>query len=119
MKAFKGCTNLDCKAYKKIHYKKEDQFCVKCGQPLNFVCAACWKPMEEDKEKYCISCSAEKEQKKAQAMDKAKKAGAGALGTMGAVAGVVMQVGNNADKVANGAKKAVNAGAKIAKLIKK
>lgn len=119
MKAFKGCTNLDCKAYKKIHYKKEDQFCVKCGQPLSFVCAECWKPMEEDKEKYCISCLAEKEQKKAQAMDKAKKAGAGALGAMGAVAGVVMQVGNNADTVANGAKKAVNAGAKIAKMIKK
>ena len=63
MKAFKGCTNSDCKAYKKIHYKKEDQFCVKCGQKLSFVCAECWKRMEKDKEKYCISCSAEKEQK--------------------------------------------------------
>ena len=119
MKAFKGCTNSDCKAYKKIHYKKDDQFCLKCGQQLKFVCAECWKPMEKDNEKYCISCSAEKEQKRAQSVDNAKRVGAGALGAMGAVAGVVVQVGNNADKVANGMKKAVNAAAKITKLIKK
>lgn len=52
MRAFKGCVNLDCDAYKKIHYKKNDQFCVKCGSPLSFVCAGCWKPMESDEERY-------------------------------------------------------------------
>ena len=41
MKAFKGCTNSDCKAYKKIHYKKEDQFWVKGGQQLSLICAEC------------------------------------------------------------------------------
>ena len=119
MRAFKGCTNLDCKAYKKTYYKKDDHFCVKCGQTLSFVCSECWKPMEDDKEKYCISCSAEKEQKKAQAFENIKKAGASALVTLGVVAGVVKQVGDNADKLANGAKKVANAGVKITKLIKK
>lgn len=64
MRAFKCCVNLDCDAYKKIHYKKNDQFCVKCGSPLSFVCAGCWKPMESDEERYCIGCTTEKEQKR-------------------------------------------------------
>lgn len=119
MKAFKGCTNPNCKAYKKIHYKKEDQFCVKCGQKLEFVCAECWKPMEEDKEKYCISCMAEKEQKRAQIADKAKKNGVKVLSFVAVVANVAMEIGNHADKFAKGAKKAANAGEKIVKIVKK
>lgn len=113
MRAFKGCVNLDCDAYKKIHYKKNDQFCVKCGSPLSFVCAGCWKPMESDEERYCIGCTTEKEQKKAQAVDKAKTISGVVVGTMGAAAGVVEKVGNNTDKIANGAKKVVDAGVKL------
>lgn len=119
MKAFKGCTNSNCRAYKKIHYKKEDQFCVKCGQPLSFVCAECWKPMEEDRERYCISCRALKEQNREKAIENAKKVGMGAITVMSIVAGAVHKIGDNSDEIVKGAKKAADAGSKMVNLFKK
>lgn len=53
-----------------------------------------------------------KRTEKAQAVDKAKTI-SGVVGTMGAAAGVVEKVGNNTDKIANGAKKVVDAGVKL------
>ena len=119
MKAFKGCTNVDCKAYKKIHYKNEDQFCLKCGKPLSYVCAECWKIMEDSKDRLCISCQAEKEQKRAQTVDKVKNGGGKAVAVIGGVACAIVTIGRDADKIAGGAKKVASAGVKVVKLIKK
>lgn len=41
MKPFKGCVNENCSAYKKIHYRRDDHYCRKCGHPLYSVCADC------------------------------------------------------------------------------
>ena len=119
MKAFKGCTNPDCKAYKKIHYKKADAFCLKCGNQLSFVCAECWKPMEDGKAKYCISCAAEKEQHRAETWDTVKKVGGGAAAAVGAVVVAVPKMLKDSDKLAKDAKKAADAAAEVIKLVNK
>lgn len=119
MKAFKGCTNPDCKAYKKIHFKKDDQFCLKCGEPLSFVCAECWKVMDSNKEKYCISCAAQKEQKQQQRINKVKNGGGVVLAGVGAVAVGVKQLSKNMDVIVEGGKKIVKVAADATKLIKK
>ncbi|MCF0134004.1 MAG: hypothetical protein HUJ72_09070 [Blautia sp.] len=119
MKAFKGCINPECKAYKKIHYKKDDQFCLKCGTSLSYVCAECWKPMENGDEKYCISCSAEKEQKKAENWDNVKKVGGGAVAAAGAAIVAVPKLIKDSDNLAKNAKKAADAAAVVIKLVKK
>ena len=119
MKAFKGCTNQSCGAYKKIHYKKKDQYCSKCGYTLDFVCADCWKPMESDENRLCTSCAAKKEQTRAQFVDKAKAMGGGAMAALGAAGAVALKAGNNAEKLANGAKKMADAGVKIVKMVKR
>lgn len=118
MKAFKGCTNPDCIAYKKVHYKKTDAFCLKCGNPLSFVCAECWKPMEDGKEKFCISCSAEKEQHRAEIWDAVKKVGGGVT-TSGAFVVAAPKMLKDSDKLVKGAKKAAVAVAEVIKLAKK
>ena len=119
MKAFKGCINQSCGAYNKIRYKRNDQYCLKCGYTLSFVCAECWKPMESDENRLCTSCAALKEQKRAQFADKAKYIAAGVVGTMGAVAGTVKKVGDNAEVIQKGAKKMADAGANLLKIVKK
>lgn len=115
MKAIKGCTNFECKAYKKIHFKKDDQFCTKCGKPLSFVCAECWKAMENDTEHYCMSCNALREQKRVQMIDSAK----GAIAGIGTVASMVGAAALNANKLADNSKKLLKAGGNLAGLIKK
>jgi len=119
MKAFKGCINTDCKAYKKIHYKKNDEFCLKCGNQLAFVCADCWKPMESGKEKYCTSCAALKEQKRAATLEAVKKAGGAVVGAVGAVAVGVSQVAKNAESISKGAKKIAGAAKDVIEVVKK
>lgn len=64
-KAFKGCTNRDCEAYnKRTRYKASDLYCSKCGQPLSYVCARCWKVMPDNSKGYCLACIAELEVKR-------------------------------------------------------
>lgn len=116
MKAFKGCINTDCKAYKKIHYKKDDEFCLKCGNQLSFVCAECWKPMENGKKKYCISCAALKEQKRAANWTAVKNGGGKAVAVVSTATVTVTQVAKNADKIVEGVKTVAGAAKKIAKL---
>ncbi len=115
MKAFKGCTNENCQAYEKIHYKKDDRFCSKCGCALSYVCADCWKVLETNENRLCISCEAKREQKKEQRDEKAKKFFAAAGGVAVAAVGAV----KNADAIVDGAKKVLKGGAEIAKMIKK
>lgn len=114
MKAFKGCTNPSCKSYKKIHYKKDDDFCTKCGSALSYVCAACWKPLEDESFKYCISCKAEKEQKQAKIVDTAKHFGGGLVAAAVAVPSLV----KNVDKLAIDLTKLSEKAAEVVKYIK-
>ena len=75
MKAFKGCVNPEWSCYKKKHYKKSDQYCLKCGEPLHFVCAECWKVLEDDQSRYCSYCEAarkDRREDKKQAFQKKK-----------------------------------------------
>lgn len=118
MKAIKGCTNPECKAFKKIHYKQDDLFCPKCGEELSFVCAACGKAMERGDRKNCISCQAEKEQNDVRNLEKAKQLVAGALAGVGIVAAAAKGLAQNADVIAESTKKFVNAAEKIVKVIK-
>lgn len=119
MKAFKGCTNPECKTYKKTHYKKDDGFCPKCGNPLSFVCAECWKPMEDGKVKHCISCAAEKEQHRAEKRDALKKGGSKVIAVAGAAVVAVPKLVKDSDKLVKDTKKAADAVAHVIKLVKK
>ena len=111
MKAFKGCINEECKAFKKIKYKKDDYFCSKCGTPLVYVCADCWKQMDDDNESLCLNCKAKRAQKKEEQVAAVKGAAqdivevVGAVGAAGgAVAGVAAKVVPGVAKVAQKAK---------------
>ena len=90
MAKVKGCTKSGCVANsKKIHYKKDDEFCSKCGMELSFVCKKCHTPIAEDnKGSLCLRCVAEKEDKRDVAMKKAGKAGQKILVVGGIVAGI-------------------------------
>lgn len=118
MKAIRGCTNPECKAFKKIRYKQDDLFCPKCGEDLSFVCAACGKAMEQGDRKYCISCQAEKEQNDARNLEKAKELASSALAAVGVVAVAAKGLAQNADVIADSTKKLANAAEKIVKVIK-
>lgn len=87
-KQIKGCISKGCIANnKKTKYKFDDNFCLKCGNPLVPVCKKCFVPLPEGHKKaLCDRCIAEKEDKK----DKgAKAAGAASAGVAG-VAGVAV-----------------------------
>ena len=90
MKRVKGCLNNDCSEYtKKRLYKESDNFCVKCGSKLNFVCKDCFKQLPDDgKEKYCLLHLAEREGKEVTP----KKIVAGVVGAVGAVGVAVAPV---------------------------
>ena len=78
--AVKGCTNITCGAYhKRIRYKKSDDFCSKCGQPLTYVCKNCFSPVENASDRYCVACSEEMAEKREQMKASAVKAGKVAL----------------------------------------
>ena len=86
----KGCTNITCAAYhKRTQFKKTDDFCSKCGQPLSYVCKKCHTPVDGASIKYCLSCAEEMAAKREMMKEKAVKAGK-----------VAMQVGEVAIKVA-------------------
>ena len=122
MKAFKGCTNTDCIEYKKTHYKKDDQYCPKCGKPLSFVCAECWKPLEDGSEKYCISCKAKKEQKRAEQRDAVKKVGLGvgkAVTTVGIVVSGIAEAAKSSERLIKSYKEITNTAGDVLRIVKK
>lgn len=81
MPKIKGCVNKQCEAYKKkVTYKKNEEYCSKCGHRLVYVCKKCYKPISE-KNKYCIIHQAEQDDEKA----KRKKV---IVGVGGAVLGI-------------------------------
>ena len=89
MGKIKGCSNETCVAHKKkTAYKETDMFCLKCGNPLIYMCKDCKTQLPGDTAKYCVRCLAKHKDKK----DKAKKAGGGVL----AIGGIVLTVGKKA-----------------------
>lgn len=119
MKAFKGCINEGCIAHKKIKYKDSDEFCSKCGNALSYVCAGCWKVMEDNSARYCISCLAEREQKRSQNIEKVKSGGRAAAETLGTVSAVVMTTAKNSQQLVSGIKKIGKVGTEVVKIVKK
>ena len=73
----KGCMNTSCIANKKrLKYKQDDNYCLKCGISLVEVCKKCYTPLPPDyTEAICDRCIAEKDDKK----DKRAKVGAAGI----------------------------------------
>ncbi len=92
MKISKGCLNETCEANrKKTKYKKDDNFCLKCGSPLSIICVDCFCELENDIAKRCVKCQAKKDDAKDNRKQAAKNLGVGAaaVGSV-VVAGVKM-----------------------------
>lgn len=116
MKPFKGCVNENCSAYKKIHYRRDDHYCRKCGHPLYSVCADCWTVLgEDDTQRICASCQAKRTQRNAERVECAKRVG---IAVAGVAAGAKAMV-NNIDSISKSAKKVASIGADVIKVIKK
>ena len=82
----KGCLNKSCKEYHKKYYKESDEYCVKCGSKLEFICKhpKCFKQIPANpKEKYCQLHLAELQDKKEKRKKRAQKIGGGILATIG------------------------------------
>jgi len=118
----KGCPNEACERHqKKIMLKATEEYCPKCGAKLIFVCAKCFREIEDIdiKHRVCSLCEAESQEKKEAAVDKAKKAGKAAAGVVTPIiVGVAGKVIKDAQKGA--INKGVKAVEQVAKaLIKK
>ena len=99
MKRVKGCLNCECNEYKKTYYKESDEFCVKCGTKLNYVCkhSKCFKQIPDDvRETYCPVHIAERKDKKEKRVEAAKNVGGGVL----AVGGLAFTIGKTAVDIA-------------------
>lgn len=84
----KGCLNSSCSEYKKNYYKASDEYCVKCGAKLSYVCKyrKCFKQIPDDViETYCPVHIAERQDKKEKRGDTLKKVGDGVLMVGGAI----------------------------------
>lgn len=76
MGTVKGCLNRNCSDFKSHrHYKKEDEYCTKCGERLYWVCKKCHCELPDSTQKLCIRCIEAKESKKEGTTEKIKNAG--------------------------------------------
>lgn len=119
MKAFKGCVNPDCVAYKKKHYKEDDDYCTKCGEKLYYVCADCWKQIETNAERYCIPCKAIRADRRDQRTEKAKETSKKAFRAMAAVGPFMVAAAKNVKQIEKSGKTLVETGKKVANIITK
>ena len=73
-KRIKGCPNVNCPDFmEKKKYSPDDHYCRKCGTPLVFVCARCYRPIKDiEGLRICPDCKGKPEKKVTRA---AKKAG--------------------------------------------
>ena len=117
----KGCPNENCERHRnKIMLKATEEYCPKCGTKLIFVCAKCFREIEDidSNHRICSLCEVERQEKKEAAAEKAKKAGK-AVG--GVVTSVIIAAGGKIvkdfqkDSTKAIAKAAMAAGAKIFK----
>ena len=96
----KGCPNESCERnQKKIKLAATEEYCPKCGTGLRFVCAKCFGEIEDRGagHRICKRCEQELKDKRADAADKALKAGKKVAGiaapVVAGVAGTVMKKG--------------------------
>lgn len=92
MKRVKGCLNRNCTEYKKTYYKECDEYCVKCGSKLSYVCKhpKCFKQIpDNEKETCCPVHIAERKDRKEKHGNTLKKVGSRVL----AFGGIVLTVG--------------------------
>ena len=77
-KRIKGCPNVNCQDFMdKKKYSPDDHYCRKCGTPLVFVCARCYRPIKDiEGLRICPDCKGRPEKKVTRA---AKKAGEKAM----------------------------------------
>jgi len=77
-KRIKGCPNVNCTDFmEKKKYSPDDHYCRKCGTPLVFVCARCYRPIKDiEGLRICPDCKGRPEKKVTRA---AKKAGEKAM----------------------------------------
>ncbi len=115
----KGCPNESCERnQKKIKLAATEKYCPKCGTRLRFVCAKCFSEIEDRGagHKICERCEQELRDKRADAADKALKAGKKIAGVAApVVAGVAGTVMKKGQKVA--ADKAMEVIGKVGKVI--
>ncbi len=84
----KGCPNESCERHqKKIMLKATEEYCPKCGTKLIYVCAKCFREIEDidSKHRICSLCEAEGQEKKDAAAGKAKNAGKAVVGVVAPV----------------------------------
>ncbi len=98
----KACPNEECERHqKKIMLKATEEFCPKCGTKLIYVCAKCFREIEDidPKHKICSLCEAKEQEKKVAAADKAAKAGKVAAGFVGTIViGAGAKIAKNLEK---------------------
>lgn len=97
MKRVKGCLNKRCNEYHKTYYKESDEYCVKCGTKLSYVCKhpKCFKQIPDNvKEKYCPVHLAERQDKKEKRGKTALKVGGGLAGIGFSILGGVKLIGD-------------------------
>jgi len=84
-KQIKGCATKGCISNtKKIKYKYDDNFCLKCGATLIPVCKKCHVSLPTNYTKdICERCIAEKEDKKDKYFRNVQKTGVGVAGLAG------------------------------------
>ncbi|MFI3169897.1 MAG: hypothetical protein R3Y06_08140 [Faecalibacterium sp.] len=90
MKISKGCLNETCEANrKKTKYKKDDNFCLKCGSPLSIICVDCFCELENDDTNRCVKCKAKRDDARDNRMKQVVAAG----GIVAASVKVVPEIG--------------------------
>lgn len=75
-KRTKGCPEPGCARHNEHYkYKPDDMFCTLCGSQLVYVCAKCFKEIEDtgDQRRYCEECKPKKSKDGAESQKPAKK----------------------------------------------
>lgn len=91
MSSAKGCPNGQCAVHKKkTLFKASMNYCPQCGAELAAVCKSrgCYTFLDDPSKKLCARCEA----KRADRIDRIKKAGAAAGGTVLTVGATVVGV---------------------------
>ena len=64
-KAVKGCINENCIAKKEMHnFNALYEYCLRCGQPVTWVCKQCRTVLPDGNKRYCVRCENQIEDKK-------------------------------------------------------
>ena len=75
-KRIKGCPDPGCARHNEHYkYKSDDMFCTLCGSQLVYVCAKCFKEIEDtgDQRRYCEDCKPKKSKDGAESQKTAEK----------------------------------------------